>query len=55
MLDNNYKSFVGKRINTKFGPALIKCATGKYGTVSYENVDGIGWVDLSSNIEVLDK
>lgn len=48
-----YKTFLGVRINTKFGPALIKSVSGKIGTLAYETVDGVGWVDLSGEFDVI--
>lgn len=53
MPKENYKDLIDKKINTKFGPAIIISVSGKYGSLSYEEVDGIGFVDLSDNLDYL--
>jgi hypothetical protein len=49
----SYKKFKGKRIKTQHGPAVVQSVMGIYGTLAYEKVDGVGWVDLSGSVDVL--
>lgn len=50
----DFKRFIGKDVRTSSGVAHIESVMGKYATLSY-SVGGIGWLDLTSEFELITK
>ena len=51
---SNYKHLVGKFLNTSSGKARIESVMGKYATISYFLVNGVGWLDLTTEIDFVE-